>query len=165
MTHDEFKARYLPLSEGLFRIAFHYLEDSSDAQDTVQDLYIKLWNSKDKLDTVLNPQAYAYTLLRNLCIDRLRKNGSQGSDVDTVELAFPFRSTLKRSTVESVIISAALKHIEDLPPKQREIIRMRIFEELEYEEIARKLGMSEINTRVQLSLARKALKNKMKYEL
>ena len=71
MTHDEFKARYLPLSEGLFRIAFHYLEDSSDAQDTVQDLYIKLWNSKDKLDTVLNPQAYAYTLLRNLCIDSL----------------------------------------------------------------------------------------------
>ena len=42
---------------------------------------------------------------------------------------------------------------------------MRIFEELEYDEIAEKLGLSEINTRVQLSLARKALKNKMKYEL
>ncbi|MBO4758341.1 MAG: RNA polymerase sigma factor [Bacteroidales bacterium] len=163
MTHEEFKARYLPLSEGLFRIAFHYLEDSSDAQDTVQDLYIKLWNSRDKLDTVLNPQAYAYTLLRNLCIDRLRKNGrtvsmgecpeSSGNDPPDKELAD--RETLRK----------ALRCIEDLPPKQREIIRMRIFEELEYEEIAEKLGLSEINTRVQLSLARKALKNKMKYEL
>ena len=42
---------------------------------------------------------------------------------------------------------------------------MRIFEELEYDEIAEKLGMSEINTRVQLSLARKTLRNRIKSEL
>lgn len=78
---------------------------------------------------------------------------SSGNDPPDKELAD--RETLRK----------ALRYIEDLPPKQREIIRMRIFEELEYEEIAEKLGLSEINTRVQLSLARKALKNKMKYEL
>ena len=57
-----------------------------------------------------------------------------------------------------------LRHIDALPPKQRQIVRMRIFEELEYDEIAERLGMSEINTRVQLSLARKTLKKRMKSE-
>ena len=163
MTHDEFKAQYLPLSEGLYRIAFHYLEDSADARDTVQDLFIKLWNSKDRLDNVVNPKAYAYTLLKNLCIDRLRKDGRTVSEENIPERSSddpPDKIMADRETLRRV-----LRQIETLPPKQREIVRMRIFEELEYEEIAEKLGMSEINTRVQLSLARKTLKNRLKNEL
>ena len=162
MTHEEFKARYLPLGDGLYRIAFYYLEDSADASDTVQDLFIKLWNSRDKLDTVVNPQAYAYTLLKNLCIDRLRKDGRtvsigempERSSDDPPDKVLSDRETLRR----------VLKHIDALPPKQREIVRMRIFEELEYDEIAERMGMSEINTRVQLSMARKTLRKRMKSE-
>ena len=163
MTHDEFKALYLPLSEGLYRIAFHYLEDGADARDTVQDLYIKLWNSRDRLDGVVNPKAYAYTLIKNLCIDRLRKDGRIVSEDSMPERASddpPDKVLSDRETLRKV-----LRQIEMLPPKQREIVRMRIFEELEYEEIAERLGMTEINTRVQLSLARKTLKNRMKNEL
>lgn len=163
MTHEEFKALYLPLSDGLYRIALYYLEDGSDARDTVQDLFIKLWNSRDRLEGVVNPKAYAYTLLKNLCIDRLRKEGRtvamgdlpEKSGEDPPDKVLADRETLRR----------VLRHIEDLPPKQREIVRMRIFEELEYDEIAEKLGMSEINTRVQLSLARKTLRNRIKSEL
>lgn len=162
MTHEEFKARYLPLGEGLYRIAFNYLEDSADASDTVQDLFIKLWNSRDRLDAVVNPQAYAYTLLKNLCIDRLRKDGRKVS-LDTVPERSsedpPDKVLADRETLRKV-----LRHIDALPPKQRQIVRMRIFEELEYEQIAERLGMSEINTRVQLSLARKTLKKRMKSE-
>ena len=162
MTHEEFKARYLPLGDGLYRIAFHYLGDGPDASDVVQDLYIKLWNSRDRLDTVLNPQAYAYTLLKNLCIDRLRKDGRKVS-LDTVPERSsedpPDKVLADRETLRKV-----LRHIDALPPKQRQIVRMRIFEELEYEQIAERLGMSEINTRVQLSLARKTLKKRMKSE-
>lgn len=162
MTHEEFKARYLPLGEGLYRIAFNYLEDSADASDTVQDLFIKLWNSRDRLDAVVNPQAYAYTLLKNLCIDRLRKDGRKVS-LDTVPERSsedpPDKVLADRETLRKV-----LRHIDTLPPKQRQIVRMRIFEELEYDEIAERLGMSEINTRVQLSLARKTLKKRMKSE-
>lgn len=65
MTVSEFKARFLPLSDGLFRIAFRYLEDSDDAQDAVQDVFIKLWNSRESLDTVTNTEAYCYTLIRD----------------------------------------------------------------------------------------------------
>lgn len=163
MTKDEFKARFLPLSDGLFRIAFRYLEDSDDAQDAVQDVFIKLWNSRDSLDTVANTEAYCYTLVRNICIDRLRKSRKTVKQEEMPEHSSddpPDKEVMTREALRKT-----LRCIEGLPPKQREIIRMRIFEELEYDEIAKKLGLTEINTRVQLSLARKALKTRMRNEL
>ena len=164
MTANEFKARFLPLSDGLFRIAFRYLEDTDDARDAVQDVFIKLWNSRETLDAVTSTEAYCYTLVRNICIDRLRRARKTVNPEEMPERSAddppPDREVMTRETLRKT-----LRCIEGLPPKQRDIIRMRIFEELEYDEIARKLGMTEINTRVQLSLARKALKNKMRNEL
>lgn len=160
MTHEDFKNTFLPLGDGLYRIAFHYLEDESDAKDAVQDVFIKLWKSAGMLDSIKNPEAYSYTLVRNVCIDRLRSNRKivrtgtvdDGSGDDPPDKELSDREALKKT----------MEYIEELPEKQRAIVRMRIFEELEYDEIARRLGISEINTRVQLSMARKTLKSRMK---
>lgn len=160
MTHEEFKARFLPLSDGLFRIAYHYLEDADDARDVVQDLYIKLWNSREKLDIVANPQAYCYTLVKNLSIDRIRKNRKNAGADGLPEMATD--SSPDREMAERETLRKTFRLIEELPPKQRDIIRMRVFDGLEYSEIAEKLGLTEINTRVQLSLARKTLKTKLR---
>ena len=163
MTKEEFKARYLPLSDGLYRIAFHYLEDSQDAQDAVQDVYIKLWKSVSSLDKVANPEAYSYTLMRNACIDRLRRSKKTVQAGELQEKAGD--DPPDKELADKEVLGKVMRYIEDLPEKQREIVRMRVFEELEYDEIARKLGISEINTRVQLSLARKAIKTRIGREI
>ena len=160
MTHKDFKERYLPLSEGLFRIAMRYLENSDDASDAVQDLFVKLWNSRDTLDSVSSPRAYSYTLMRNLCIDRIRRSGRIVPESQMPERAASATPDSETSGREA--LRRTLRCIETLPPRQRQILQMRVFEELEYDEIASRLGMSEINARVQLSLARKTLKNKIK---
>lgn len=160
MTHQEFKERFLPLGDGLYRIAFRYLEDEADASDAVQDLYIKLWNSREKLDFVSSPQAYSYTLMRNLCIDRLRRRGKMAPEAqipDRADSAPPDTEVAEREALRT-----ALRCIKDLPERQRQILQMRVFEDLDYDEIAVRLGMSEINARVQLSLARKTLRTKMR---
>ena len=163
MTREEFKAKFLPLSDGLFRIALHYLEDVSDAQDAVQDVFIKLWNSQDKLDGVKNPEAYSYTLIKNTCIDRLRRARKTVQPGELEERSGDDPPDKELSDKEA--LKKALACIDELPEKQREIVRLRIFEEMEYDEIADKLGISEINTRVQLSLARKAIKSRMRNEI
>lgn len=163
MTREEFKAKFLPLSDGLFRIALHYLEDVSDAQDAVQDVFIKLWNTQDKLDGVKNPEAYSYTLIKNTCIDRLRRARKTVQPGELEERSGDDPPDKELSDKEA--LRKALACIDELPEKQREIVRLRIFEELEYDEIAEKLGISEINTRVQLSLARKTLKSRMRNEI
>lgn len=157
MTTEAFKDILTPLSAGLYRIAYRFLEDEAEAKDAVQDLLVKLWNSRDSLDKVANIQAYAFTLMKNLCIDRIRKK-KHSVNCDPPERAggppegaMDDREELRRT----------LKLIEELPPRQRDILKMRVFEELEYDEIAERLGMTQINTRVQLSLARKTLKQKL----
>ena len=70
MTQTEFRNTWLPLSDALYRVAFYMLEDESDAKDVVQDLYVKRLAKSP--EDVRNPKAYAMTMLRNMCIDRIR---------------------------------------------------------------------------------------------
>lgn len=72
MTSAQFHTVWLPLQGRFYRIAFYLLENDADAKDAVQDLYLKLWNLRDHLDLIREPQAYGAHMLRNLCIDRIR---------------------------------------------------------------------------------------------
>ena len=73
MTQKQFHSEYLTLSADLYRVAFYILESRAEAEDAVQDTYLKLWELRDSLDQVRSPRAYSVTLLRNICLDRLRK--------------------------------------------------------------------------------------------
>ena len=73
MTDSEFHTVWLPLQERFYRVAFYILENEADARDAVQDLYLKLWNLKDHLELIRQPSAYGALLMRNLCIDRIRR--------------------------------------------------------------------------------------------
>ncbi len=73
MTSAAFHSIWLPLQGRFYRIAFYILENEADAKDAVQELYLKLWNIRDQLDIIRNPAAYGSLLIRNLCIDRIRK--------------------------------------------------------------------------------------------
>ena len=73
MTDARFHTVWIPLQERFYRVAFYILEDRADALDAVQDLYVKLWKMRDSLDLVRNPGAYGALLMRNLCIDRIRR--------------------------------------------------------------------------------------------
>mgnify|MGYP002623187306 CR=1 FL=1 len=73
MTEAGFHTVWVPLQDRFYRVAFYLLENRADALDAVQDLYVKLWKMRDSLDLVRNPGAYGTLLLRNLCIDRIRR--------------------------------------------------------------------------------------------
>lgn len=159
MTAELFRKTYLPLGDSLYRVAFYLLEDEEDARDAVQDLFIKLLNSGSRLDEVKNAKAYAITLMRNMCIDRIRA-ASRLHQVecgeDSPELSFLMVESDVITTREK--LRRVLAIIEGLPPRQHEVVRQRIFEDRSYEEISRDTGLSENNLRVLLSMARKTIR-------
>ena len=159
MTPDVLTESFKSLSDGLYRVAYYILESQTDAEDAVQDLFIKLWNSREQLDTVLNLKAYCTTLMKNLCIDRLRKEqrvqvmepGPDMAEARRVDEDYDDREKLER-------VMAA---IERLPARQRDVMKMYVFEEMSYDEIAEKTGMTNLTLRVLLSNARKSLRNQI----
>lgn len=155
MTPEEFINMYLPLGEGLQRVAFHLLGSWEEAEDAVQDLYIKLWGQLDELDHVESPQAWSLILLRNMCIDRIRKGA--GKQVVALTDTLPDVEARERSTrMESL-----LEVIRSLSPKSQELLRLRFVENLSYEEIALRTGRNMIGLRVAFHRLKNQLKKKI----
>ncbi|MDO5321204.1 MAG: RNA polymerase sigma factor [Bacteroidia bacterium] len=159
MTARQFSDIYTPLSDNLYRVAYYLLESQADAEDAVQDLYIKLWNSRDTLDAVRNPGAYCITLMKNLCIDRIRKTSRRV----TAELKDDVSAD--GSADDTVIYKEQLERVrkamERLPRSQRTVLEMKTMQGLSYEEIQEKTGLGYTSLRVLLSNARKAIKRQL----
>lgn len=163
MTHEQFKRIWIPLNPSFYKVAFHFLESEDEAKDAVQDLYIKLWNSKDSLDHILNPRAYGLTLLRNICIDRLRQLQSHRNEKVTPETAATAESD--SVTIGKEEVRRLNQALDRLPRQYSEVIRYRFFKDMEIKDISRITGLSQVNIRVMISRARQTLKILLKPEI
>ena len=154
MNRQAFQETWLPLQGRFYRMAFYILEDEADAKDAVQELYLKLWTLRDHLEMVREPAAYGSLLLRNLCIDRIRRRKPREElREDQADGPPP-----DRQLEEKEALKAVLKNMDALPENQRKLLTMRVLEGLSYQEISQKTGLSPLNIRVQVSLARKKLR-------
>ena len=156
MTEKEFHSTFLSLSETCYRVAFYILESEADAEDVLQELFLKLWKNRDSLDGIRNPKAYAMTLLRNLCFDRIRQVQKFEDTEITEDQAGSYDADTSMDQKER--LEKVLAAIKSLPDKQRKVLILRTIKGLSYEEIAEKTGINYLAMRVLLSRARQSLK-------
>lgn len=165
MDLRDFKIKVFPLKNKMFRLALRMLNDTEDASDTVQDAMIRLWNIREKLDQYRSVEALAVVTTRNLCLDRIKSKRYMTSRIeDNKDEAEDALNEEKQDL--SDIVQKIRKIISTLPEQQKTIIHLRDIEGYEFEEIAQMLDMNENAIRVNLSRARKKireilLKNKL----
>lgn len=159
MTDKDFIDIYIPLSDSLYRVAYYILESEQDAEDTVQDLYIKLWNLRDTLDAVYNPKAYCIRLLKNKCIDRIRQRSEETTELQEDMVSDP--SDISRVTEYKETVRRVTDLIGKLPERHKKVLKMKVFENLSYDEISQITGMSNLTLRVLLSQARSRIKKEL----
>ena len=157
---NDFRKIWLPLADRFYRVAYHLLESRPDAEDAVQELYLKILSMHAKLVYVRDPAAYGITLLKNICIDRIRRRESRRAE-QLEEFIVADASGPEKQMAEKDTLSRVMKEMERLPEKQAKVLRMRAVEGLEYDEIARRTGLSQVNIRVLISMARKTLKKRI----
>ena len=157
MSQERFKAEILPLRQKLFHIAQHILVEEDEAEDAVQEVLLKLWHTRDSLNKYDSAAAYATTVTKNHCLDRLKVK----SRTDLLDDSYNTRAgtdnphlQLERKNTEEILKQI----IEKLPPLQQAIIRMKDMEEYEVDEIAEITGTTVEAVRVNLSRARKKVR-------
>ena len=156
MDYQQFCDIYLPLTEGLYRVAYYLLETEQDAKDEVQDLFIKLWNSRDTLDNVHNPMGYSIRLLKNQCIDRLRKESRHARADLTDEIASDDTADGPQAAREQT--ERLMRAIRKLPARQRKVLEMKLLRGMSNEQISQETGMTNLAVRVMISRARAKIK-------
>lgn len=162
MTREKLNDLVRTMSRRLYSIAFRILMNKEEAEDAVQEIFIKLWNMGDQLDKYRSPEALATTMIKNHCIDQLRKKHNIEIANENSELSHSLSESPQElfECQESNEIIGCI--IEKLPEIYRNIIVLREIEGLNYTEIAEKTNQNINTLRVNLSRARVLLRDEYK---
>ncbi len=159
MLVSDFKIKVLPVSKKILRYAIYYLKDENEARDVVQDVFLKLWLKKDELNNIENIEAFAMRMTRNRCLDIIRASKTVAIDGVTDHLMKQVATDV-HSQIELGETAIQIKNLmSQLPEVQRKVMRMRDLEQMEYEEIAEITGLQVNAVRVNLSRARKKVRD------
>ena len=159
MIARDFKTNVLPISKKLLRFATHFLKNEDEAKDVVQDVFLKLWQKRDSLKEIENIEAFAMRMTRNRCIDVIKANKVVPID-DETDRKLKEKTIDVHSKIELNESANQIKTlINKLPDLQRIIMQLRDIEQLTYEEIAIATEISVNAIRVNLSRARKKVRD------
>ncbi len=160
MKQTEFLSTVMPFKDKVYRLAKRLLVSSEEAEDATQELFMKLWNRKEKLSSYKSVEAFAMTMTKNYCFDRLKSK--QASNMSLVHSNYKENGTsLDRKTELNDSVSIVHQLIAKLPEQQRMIIQLRDVEDYEYEEIGKVLDIKPTAVRVALSRARKKIREQL----
>jgi len=162
MNLEMFETLVIPTKNKLYRFAFRLLGSSEEAQDVVQDVFIKLWNGRDQLAEVQNMEAWCMRITKNLSLDRIRAR--QRRSTDSINDAFEIRHdglTPHERTEIHENMQQINQMIAALPEKQRQVIHLRDIEGYSYNEICEILELDMNQVKVNLFRARSAVREKL----
>jgi RNA polymerase sigma-70 factor (ECF subfamily) len=141
----------------LYRVAFSVLRNTADAEDAVQETFVRVLRHRDTLDEVRDHRVWLIRIVWNVVLDRKRRMKTRPETDDVAELA----RILPASGLSAEDRAAAAQHhahvlscVEQLPAKERQVLMLSAFEELSSAEIAVVLGTSESSIRSRLFRAR-----------
>lgn len=166
MKNISFRNDVLPLKDALYRLALRITLSHEEAQDIVQDTLIKVWDKRESWNEIESIEAFSITICRNLALDRIKKHDNLNDSLEERQTespdtsSTPFEDTLQQDRIELV-----RNLVNTLPEKQRSCMQLRDFEGKPYKEIAKILGISEEQVKVNIFRARQTVKERFqKYD-
>lgn len=163
-----FQSIYKTYYSRLCVFAYGFLQNENDAEEIVQNVMLKLWEQKDKINEIENMQAYLFRSVKNQCLNFIKRN--KLADVyknETWKELKDLEEQTMSSTTEAdneTQIKQLKSLIETLPERCQEVLRMSKFEGLKNKEIAEELDISlkavEANISRAFSIIRKNFHNK-----
>ena len=158
MDGREFKQRFMPHHKLLYRVAYLLTGNVQDAEDLLQDMYLKLWQKRDDLSDEAMKEAYLVTMMRRLFIDQRRLKRIDTSEDIEAHTSPPDERSLDHQIDARDEIQQVEGLIRQLSERDAKIIQMHLMEDRTYEEIERDTGLSQGNIRIIVMRAKQKLK-------
>jgi len=158
-SHENWKSCFSEVAPGLLLFARQWVQSAADAEDIVQEAFIKFWRRNHKIEN----RALLYAAVRSIALDFIRRDSRRarreatavGETNEFVEPEFEFEDDTQRVLAEA---------IEILPCEQREVLVMKIWNELTFVEISGALGISQNTAASRYRYALAALRNTLSFD-
>jgi len=157
MTSEDFKKDLLPIKNKLFRLAFRLLANRQEAEDAIQEIYLKLWNMRNELKKYRNVEGLMMTMTKNLCLDKLKSKKNKFSRLND-QISSDNRINPQEQSELTDVVQKVRQLIQKLPDQQKTIVHLRDIEGYEFDEIMEITGFDMNYVRVNLSRGRKKIK-------
>ena len=154
---DAFRDIHSALFKGLYNYALKLLQDGDLAGDAVQDLFVKIWVRREGIGPVQKVKPYFFTALRRQVLNQLRNlhhRELQIGGLPRPDIDFSPEEIVVRNEEYETLQNRIAALLNELPQRQKEVIYLRYFEEMEYTQIAEVMG---IHYQSVLNLTQKAL--------
>jgi len=163
MDRTEFADKIMKCKDNMYRFAMSYMHSEAEAKDVVQDVLMKLWETRSELEEKNNVEAWCMTLTRNKSLDALKRAGRKLTS--SLDLVHHNHSSESASPLKVYSDKESMSHIKTalqvLPEKQVATFTLRDMQGYSYLEIADMLGLSIDQVKVNIHRARKALKKEL----
>ena len=163
MELETFKRTVIPLRDKLIAYTLKLAREQVDAEDIVQDVFLKLWTLRDKLDNYQSVEALALTITKNKVFDELKRHHAESFENFSPTILNDYSTNQNPESIaeQNDTTKHIKKFIEELPTLQQTIIRMKDIEGYELSEIAEITGTQVEAVRVNLSRARKKVREQL----
>lgn len=158
-----FEESYDTHADMVYRFCFFKTSDKNLAEDMTQDVFMRYWNYISKGSEVQNTKGLIFQIARNLIVDYYRSKKSlslESLEDDGYEPA----STDHTDMMTHVESNLAIKYIEKLEPKYKDVVYLRLVEELSFDEIAEALNITANAATVRLHRGTKMIKDLLQEE-
>lgn len=163
-SKETFKALFEAHYNLLCNYAFSFLNNHQLSEDAVQDVFLSIWNNKEKIDFEQNITAYLFTAVKNKALETIRKHKN---DIQKLHALSSIKENAKTSVDQGVIDSYLLKErlnksIRQLPSKCQDIFVLSKIDGLTYDEIAELRHISKKTVENHISKALKLLRKTLR---
>ena len=154
-----FEKLYYQYVERAYGFAIHFLRNSSEAEEVVQEVFTKLWENRHKINPDLSFSGYLLTMIKNTVFNESRKKMYHRAYVsDVLKILQPYVRDLEERITYDDLLELINKTIRSMPPKRQEIFQLCRMEGISHKVISKSLGIAEKTVEAHMRLALRDLK-------
>ena len=154
---------YKKYSRRLYGFVFRYIKQETDTEEIVQEVFIKIWKSRDKIDVYSSFESFLFTIAHNATINLLKKKATELKYIEHVKSLQCIEETyeLTDEIHYNELIDKYQNLLDKLSPRQKEIFQLSRETGLSHKEIADRLGISANTVKNHLVTTLSFLKNEL----